>query len=147
MALYKKEIVVRPNSTATEAQAITATRNFVNGFQNASTNAKDGGGFIDFFFGDCFDSRNGNIYRVFSDACATEYTMPHVNGLIKYDVLNNATNATKQYVTDAIDAIEIPEAQAVDLTAINNTLTDHEDRIVVLETAESTNGVEAYVID
>lgn len=147
MALYKKEIVVRPNSTATEAQAIAATRDFVNSFQNASGNANGSGGFIDFFFGDCFDSRNGNIYRIFSDACAGEYSMPHENGLIKYDVLNNATNATKEYVTDAIDAIDLGAGGTTDLTAINDTLTDHETRIEVLETAEDTNGTVAYVIE
>lgn len=144
MALYKKEIVVRPNSTATEAQAITATRNFVNSFQNAAGNSNGSGGFIDFFFGDCFDARDGNIYRVFSDACAAEYSMPNDNGLIKYDILNNATIATKQYVDDAVDGIDA--GAPTDLTAINNTLADHETRIEVLETADD-NGTVAYVIE
>lgn len=151
MALYKKEIVVRPTSTATYDQAITATRNFVNGFQNDPAN-KNGTAFIDFFFGDCFDSRNGNIYRVFSDACATEYSMPHVNGLIKYTILDNSVMATKaeltplatkEYVDTEIAGLDL--GGDVDLTDINNTLADHETRIEILESAES--GTVAYVIE
>ena len=117
MALYKKEVVVRPNSSATYEQAIAAARGFVNGFQNAASNSNGSGGFVDFFFADLFDSRDGNVYRVFSDACATEYSMPtEADGLIKYDIVNNAV------------------------------IEDHETRIEVLETT-SGGGTEAYVID
>jgi hypothetical protein len=145
MALYKKEVVVRPNSTATYEQAITATRNFVNGFQNATSNSNGSGGFIDFFFADLFDARDGNIFRVFSDACATEYSMPSVNGLIKYDIVNNNVLASKTYVDDAIAGVETGGGE-VDLTSINNTLADHEDRIVALEES-GDNGAVAYVIE
>lgn len=145
MALYKKEVVVRPNSTATYEQAISVTRNFVNGFQNAPENAKDGGGYIDFFFADLFDARDGNIFRVFSDACTTEYSMPNDNGLIKYDIVNNGILASKQYVQDAIAGIDVG-GEEVDLTTINEVLLDHENRIEVLENT-SDNGAEAYVIE
>lgn len=152
--LFKKEILVKPTSTATQDQAIAATRNFVNGFQNAASNKDVNGNFIDYFFGDCYDSRNGNIYRVFSDACSGYYAMPNTDGLVKYDILDNAKLALKTeipslnglasetYVTDAIGNIDIPE---VDMTAVNNTLGDHTNRIEALES--STSGESAYVIE
>lgn len=117
MALYKKEVVVRPNSTATTEQAISVTRNFVNGFQNATSNDDGSGGYIDLFFADLFDARNGNVLRVFSDACEAEYSMvPDESGLIKFTIIDNAM------------------------------IEDHETRIESLEEADS-NGTVAYVIE
>lgn len=153
--LYKKEILVKPTSTATKEQAIAATRTFVNSFQNAAANKDGNGNFIDYFFGDCYDSRNGNIYRVFSDACSGYYAMPNTDGLVKYDIIDNDVLALKSeipsvdglasttYVDDAIAGIDT--GGSVDLTEVNNTLSDHTNRIVALES--STSGEAAFVIE
>ena len=134
MGLFKKEIVIRPNSPMTYAEAMVGARSVVNNFQNKAVNKKENGSFIDFFFADMFDARNGNLYRVFSDACATEYSMtPDGNGLINFDIIDNAI------LVDHKDRIEVLE----------DSMNPLENRVTVLENAEPTtnsNGVEAYVI-
>lgn len=85
MALYKKEILIKPSSILTHDEAIQITRDYVNSFQNDPANTVNGN-FVDYFFGDVFDSRTGSIHRVFSDACTTFYELPNVNGLIKYPI-------------------------------------------------------------
>lgn len=119
--LIKKEVVVRPTSASTVAQAIEATRTFVNGFQTAPANVS-GEDYINYYFADCFDARTGNIYRVFSDASSAYYGMPNNNGLVKYDLIDLSTLALKT---------ELPVVP--DLTGINNTLVEHDGRLDVLE--------------
>jgi hypothetical protein len=74
-ALYKKEILIRQVSTVSKQGAIDFTKDWLNdNFQEVSSN-KSNGDYIDFFFADIFDSRNGDIYRVFADACSDEYSL------------------------------------------------------------------------
>lgn len=122
--LYKKEVVVRPTSTVTLQGAIDFTKGWLNDtFQNKAENKDAEGNYIDYFFGDIFDARNGNIYRVFSDACSVKYGM---NELV-FDVL-----ITSEFAT------------ATALETTNTAVGEHTDRIVALE--NQSDEVEAVVI-
>jgi len=64
--LYKKEVVIRPTSTVTVQAAIDWTKDWLNNtFQDTDSNKNEDGSYIDYFFGDVFDARTGNIIRVF----------------------------------------------------------------------------------
>ena len=68
----------------------TATRTMVNSYQNSATNKNTNGTFKDFFFMDIYDSRDGSLYRIYADACETEYGLPKVNGVIFYTVVDKS---------------------------------------------------------
>ena len=88
MALKRKDVLIRPNSTLNDADTISAVRGYINGLQNHSRNAKSGGGFNDDYFVDYFDARNSQLIRIYADACASKYNMPADNGLIKYIMID-----------------------------------------------------------
>jgi len=67
-ALWKKEVVIRQNSTIGIAAAQNWTKNWLASFQDDPSNIDGNGDYIDHFFGDLFDARTGNLYRIFSDA-------------------------------------------------------------------------------
>jgi len=102
MALYKKEVLVRPNSTISEVDALRWTQNWLNQFQNADENKDENGNYINYFFGDVFFAKNKKIWRVFSDACETQYNMqkdPNLN-MIAFVVLD------AQNLENRIEALE-----------------------------------------
>ena len=39
---------------------------------------------------DIYDSRDGSLYRIYADACETEYGLPKVNGAIFYIVVDKS---------------------------------------------------------
>ena len=126
--LYKKEVIIRPTSNVTIQGAIDFTKGWLNDtFQNKADNKDANGDYIDYFFGDIFDARSGNIYRVFSNACADKYNMTD----LVFDVLITSKFATTKAVKEAE-------------TAVENTLVEYKDRIVALEKQDDT--VEAVVI-
>jgi len=89
MALLRKDVLVRPNSTVTEAGALKWTRNWLNDFQNADDNKDENGKYINYFFADIFFAKNKKIIRMFSDECKEEYDMPTNNdGSIALTILN-----------------------------------------------------------
>ncbi len=76
MGLYKKEVLIRPNSTITQEGAIDWTKNWLdNTFQEVDENKNDDGSYKDYFFADIFDSRTSEILRVYTDACKAKYDM------------------------------------------------------------------------
>ena len=108
----------------TAPDAIDWTKNWLNDtFQNKGSNKDGNGNYKDFFFGDVFDARTGNIYRVFSDACKDKYSMDKLN----FTVLDKSEFAKNS------DVIEIAGVQ------LNNT-----NRIISLENNDNTT--EAVVI-
>jgi len=118
--LYKKEVVVRPTSTITVQGAKDFAKNWLNDhFQNADDNKDSNDNYIDYFFADVFDARDGNIYRVFSDACASKYEMTELEFVILDKVeIDNSISTIKTTVTEAnekLDAIEevVFQAEAV----------------------------------
>ncbi len=111
--LYKKEVVIRPTSTITVQGAKDWTKNWLNNtFQEASSNKNSDGTYKDYFFGDIFDSRTGNIYRVFSDACADKYDLT----TLEFEILDTSKFAKEE-----------------ELNVVEETLVEHTDRIVALE--------------
>jgi len=111
--LYKKEVVIRPTSTITVQGAKDWTKNWLNNtFQEEDSNKNSDGTYKDYFFGDIFDSRTGNIYRVFSDACADKYDLT----TLEFEILDTSKFAKEE-----------------ELNVVEETLVEHTDRIVALE--------------
>ena len=90
MGLVKKETIIKPTSSMTLDAVKTATRTMVNSYQNGAANKNTNGTFKDFFFMDIYDSRDGSLYRIYADACETEYGLPKVNGVIFYVVVDKS---------------------------------------------------------
>lgn len=145
--LYKKEVLVKPTSTATTDGAIEFTKNWLNNtFQNKEDNLDENGNYKDYFFADVFDSRNGNILRVFSDACEAYYGMTE----LVFEVLNTSKFATATALEETntlitVNAEAIGNIEPTDITEIENTLVEHTDRIVALENTQDDE-VQAIVI-
>ena len=90
MGLEKKETIIKPTSSMTLDAVKTACRTMINSYQNGATNKNTNGTFKDFFFMDIYDSRDGSLYRIYADACETEYGLPKVNGVIFYTVVDKS---------------------------------------------------------
>jgi len=131
MALWKKEVLVRPNSSATFDQAMEWTRNWLkNTFQDKPENKDENGNYKDYFFADVFFApghpNGGQLWRIFSDACKDKYGLtPAASGRIEFKILDQPS------LEDEIAQMEV----VVD---------SHEERITALE--NSSNEVEATVI-
>jgi len=113
MALYRKDVLVRPNSTISEADAINWTRNWLNNFQNADENKDEDGKYKNYFFADIFFAKNKKIIRVFSDACKDAYNMQaDENGLIEFTLLDvQQINNKIQTLDVRVDTIENTSSQ------------------------------------
>jgi hypothetical protein len=111
--LYKKEVLIRPVSTITVQGAKDFAKNWLKDtFQDVDSNKDADGNYIDFFFADIFDARNGNIYRVYSEACDEKYSM---GGALEFEILNNVQ------INQSIDAVNSAvEETNENLTAIEN---------------------------
>lgn len=94
MALLKKEIIVKTTSTMTLSQIKVACRGIVNSFQTANINKKTEGTFIDYFFADIYDARDGNTYRIFSDSCESMYSLIKTDGYLFYTLIDKANSGT-----------------------------------------------------
>lgn len=92
MALLKKEIIIKTTSIMTLSQIKVACRGIVNSFQTAITNKKPEGTFIDYFFADIYDARDGNLYRIFSDSCESTYSLIKTDGYLFYTLIDKANS-------------------------------------------------------
>lgn len=101
MGLIKKEILVKETSVMTLEDIMSSATKVANSFQNSSINKKQDGSFIDYFFVDVLDSRNKNLYRVYSSACEIMYGLhKQDNGYIFYTLIDNEnTNNNTDAVT------------------------------------------------
>ncbi len=89
MALRKKEVLVRPNSPKSFAEAIAWVRSWLNNFQEKDYNKDKNGNYINYYFADVFFAKNKSIYRVFSDACKDRYGLEASDsGLIMFEIIN-----------------------------------------------------------
>lgn len=113
-ALYKKEVVIRPSSTISVQGGKNWTKNWLNGFQNNASNEDQYGNYIDYFFGDLFDSRTGNIYRIFSDACTSKYSLT----TLEFDIVDLSKLIPKTDINDnpdlSVDPLKIMTRQGID---------------------------------
>ena len=89
MALVKDEWVIRKTSTGTIASANTTIRANLDIKQNDSKNKDINGKYIDNFFADLFDARDGSLYRIFSTGATNNATV----------IAGNAANGTDGYYT------------------------------------------------
>jgi len=125
MALYKKEVLVRPNSPADFKAAMNWTRDWLqNTFQDDPNNKDENGNYKDYFFADVFfayghKTNSGQIWRIYTDPCKDKYGLtPAASGRIEF-LIN-------------------------DKEGIDKVLDEHDARITALE--NSDDGVEATVI-
>ena len=125
MALYKKEVLVRPNSDADFETAMNWTRDWLtNTFQDRPENRNDDGSYKDYFFADVFfapghRTNSGQTWRIYTDPCGQKYGLqPAPSGRIEFMI--------------------------GDFEGMNDRLQDHEVRIEALENAEGA--VEATVL-
>jgi len=94
MALYKKEVLVRPNSPADFEDAMNWTKNWLmNTFQDDQENIDEDGNYIDYFFADVtfapgHSTNGGQVWRIFTPPCEQKYSMtPDANtGRIEYQI-------------------------------------------------------------
>jgi len=111
--LYKKEVLIREVSTVSVPAAMTWTINWItNTFQNKASNIDGNGDYIDFYFADIFDSRDGNIYRVYTEACKPQYSMTN----IEYTILDNSLLAQKAELPKPFNDEKIINGNSVTLT-------------------------------
>jgi len=66
MALVKDEWIIRKSSTVTISKANNYIRGKLDDKQEDNSNKDTNDGYIDHFFADLFDSRDGSLYRIYS---------------------------------------------------------------------------------
>jgi hypothetical protein len=71
MALVKDEWIIRKSSSISIEKAENYIRNQLDKKQDDDKNKNLSGDYVDFYFADLFDSRDGSLYRIYSTA-ATE---------------------------------------------------------------------------
>ncbi len=132
MALYKKEVLVRPNSTADFDDAMNWAKNWLmNTFQDHKENIDEDGNYINYFFADVtfapgHSTNSGQVWRIFTPPCEQKYNMPPAStGRIEYPIADLVGTRAR-------------------LDSLENVTNDHEERISALENSDTE--VEATVI-
>jgi hypothetical protein len=141
MALYKKEVLVRPNSSADFTAAMNFARNWLmNSFQDKPENKDADGNYIDYFFAAVTFAKghatnSGQIWLIFADPCEQKYSMtPDPN------------TGRIEFITADLDGVNARiDKLSQTVTANTNEIDDHETRIEALENA-TNDEVEATVI-
>ena len=139
MALYKKDVLVRPNSTEDFEAAMNFSINWLmNTFQDKPENKDADGNYIDYFFADVFfapghATNSGQTWRIYSTPCEQKYSMiPAATGRI-------------EFMTTNLEGLQAQiDQHTQSLTEVSNELGNHESRIDALE--NSSTEVEATVI-
>jgi len=145
MALYKKEVLVRPNSSADFEAAMNFSINWLtNTFQEKEDNKDEDGNYIDYFFADVFfapgHANGGQVWRIYSTPCQQKYGLaPAESGRIEFMI--NDLLGTQDRLEELSDE---NDQQDQLLAAYGNTLEDHTSRIEALE--EANDEVTATVI-
>ena len=139
MGLYKKEVLVRPNSSADFEAAMSWTIDWLtNTFQDVSDNKDADGNYIDYFFADVFfafghATNSGQTWRIYTDACEQKYGLQKAaSGRIEFMI------GDKEGLDNAVSSVEN------DLSDLQSVVQSNTNRIEALESSE--DGVEATVI-
>ena len=82
-SLYRLDVIVRGNSSATQDYAVEWTKGWVNDRQEADKNKDENGEYISDFYADLFDSRTNKAWKVFSDEAANSRSID--NAYVKED--------------------------------------------------------------
>ncbi|ADV46422.1 hypothetical protein [Nitratifractor salsuginis] len=141
MALYKKEVLVRPNSSADFEAAMNFARDWLmNSFQDKPENKDENGNYIDYFFAAVTFAKGhatngGQIWLIFAPPCEQKYSMtPDPNtGRIEFitadlDGVNARIEAVEQTVTENSNQIENHEVR---IEALENTSNDEVEATVI----------------
>jgi len=143
MALFKKEVLVRPNSSANFTQAMEFSINWLTDtFQEKADNKDEDNNYIDYFFADVFfanghATNSGQLWRIYSTPCGSKYTMtPAETGRLEFMI--NDLVGTQTAIQENSNNL------ATLTTEVSNELEDHDERITALENENAE--VEAVVI-
>lgn len=97
MALVRDEYIIRKTSTSVVQTVMNTIRStYLDKKQVDPTNKNASGGYINFYFGDLFDSRDGSLYRIWSTAATND---PAV-------IAGNATNGDSFYTIINVASIK-----------------------------------------
>lgn len=122
MGLLKKEILVRPNSTADFEAAMGWTIDWLNSLQDKDSNKDADGNYKDYFFADIFFApehftNSGQMWRMYSDACKDKYDLvPAATGRIEFLLFN--LEEIKQAVQDVEQLKQDSESNDIVATVI-----------------------------
>ena len=119
MALYKKDVLVRPNSSADFDAAMNWTLDWLtNNFQEAPGNKNEDGTYKDYFFADVFfanghPTNGGQLWRIYTNPCADKYGLqPASTGRIEFLMIDSGSiNRTLEDYGERIDALENRDAE------------------------------------
>jgi len=131
--LYKKEVLIREVSGVSVQGAKDWTKNWLNTtFQEVASNKDQSGNNIDYFFADIFDARDGNIYRVYTNACISKYSMTNT----EYTIIDNDILAKKSDLPKVVNDNIVIYGNTATLShvPIDGLLIGDEARIVIVET-------------
>lgn len=137
-SLYKKEVLIRQNSTISVQGAKDWTINWLNThFQEVDSNKDENGNYINYFFADIFDSRDGNIYRVYTDACKSYYNMITT----EFTILDNSVLAKIKDIPHVINDTLILNGDSATLTyePLDGEIIGDEVRVIINETPNQTS--------
>lgn len=138
--LYKKEVLIREVSTVSVQAAKDWTKNWMdNTFQNVDSNKDGNGNFIDYFFADIFDARDGNIYRVYTDACISKYSMSTTD----FSIIDNSVIALKEDIPKVVNDNVLISGNTATLSEfpIDGEIIGDEIRVVINESANQVSYV------
>ncbi len=111
MGLFNNQVVIRPTSKITVDAAQKWTQNWLNtDYQDIPTNKDTNGNYVKFYMADIFDARTGNLYKVFSNACAKKYDMTQLT----FTMLD-----TKQF-TPTTDTAKVKQTAQANESAIKS---------------------------
>lgn len=147
MALYKREILVRHNSSYDFDGAMNWSLNWLNGLQDRDDNKDTEGNYIDYYFADVFfapgHANGGQVWRIFSSACEQKYAMQKDPNTNRIEFKINDLVGLQAQIDENAQAFE---QIAQEVESLGDTVESNTERIEALEANDTGDGVEATVI-
>lgn len=128
MPLIRKDVTIKTNSTATKEQIIASSRGWVESLQEEPEFVDD------LYYAEIFDSRDGSIYRIFSQKSMDEYNI----NLYVYDILTPEMLRYQEYVQESIEPF-LSEEQIINMLSDYYTKDDVDTIITGLSNTSSNN--------
>ena len=125
MALVKDEWVIRKTSTISISAANDYIRGQLDNLQEASVNFNSNNAYIDSFFADLFDARDGSLYRIFSVGATNDSGViagnsdngdSYFNVVLTADVINEIENSGTFLTTVDASTTYATKGELPDLT-------------------------------
>jgi len=127
MALVKDEWIIRKSSSISIEKAENYIRQQLDNKQDDDKNKNLNGEYVDYFFADLFDSRDGSLYRIYSSAATTASKV--IDGSVENgDSYYNVVKMSEIYNTIANEYVSKSYADdnLVKVSDLNNYLTKTE---------------------